>query len=111
MLYEVITSEAGKKRNVRAKFHLKLNTGMNRLGVRRGENLEAFLGALDQTENVYFSGIFSHFAVSDVDPVFTKEQYMEFIQAMRQIETHEYAPKTHISNSAAIATYDSFDFV
>ncbi|MBN2878089.1 MAG: alanine racemase [Clostridia bacterium] len=105
----IALSEAAKKRDVRAKFHLKLNTGMNRLGVRRGDNLEEFLNALDQTENVYFSGIFSHFAVSDVDPVFTKEQYREFIQAMRQIEGHEYMPKTHISNSAAIATYDSFD--
>lgn len=98
---------------IKSKFHLKIDTGMNRLGIKHGEELETFLDVLRNTENVYMSGVFSHFAVSDVDPEFTKEQYIQFAQAMRQIRAREYMPKTHISNSAAIASYENFnlDFV
>lgn len=116
-IHTVAQLEALKKANQgapnKAKFHLKINTGMNRLGIKNGDDLETFLDVLDEADNVYMSGVFSHFAVSDADPVFTKEQYKEFTQAMRQIRAREYMPKTHISNSAAIASYENFnlDFV
>lgn len=106
-------SEANQGNEMKAKFHLKIDTGMNRLGIKFGEDLERFLDELDNIDNVYMTGAFSHFAVSDVDPMFTTEQYKQFTQAMRQIRSREYTPKTHISNSAAIAAYENFnlDFV
>ena len=100
--------KANSENDAKARFHLKINTGMNRLGITYGEQLGDFLDALDNTKNVYFSGVYSHFAVSDVDPEFTMEQYKNFTQAMRQIRERDYSPKTHIANSAAIASNENF---
>ncbi len=101
--------KANKGNDAKVKFHLKINTGMNRLGIACGEDLEKFLDVLDNTDNVYLSGVYSHFAVSDVDPEFTMEQYKNFTQAMRQIRARDYSPNTHIANSAAIASNENFN--
>ncbi|MEX1377621.1 MAG: alanine racemase [Eubacteriales bacterium] len=105
--------DAAAGKDKKAKFHLKIDTGMHRLGVKCGSELEKFLDALDDMENVYLSGVYSHFAVSDVDPVYTKEQHMLFTEALRDIHKREYMPNAHISNSAAIASFEAYnlDFV
>lgn len=97
---------ANKDGDKKHSFHLKVETGMHRLGVNVGEDLEEFLDVLDECEHVRLSGVYSHFAVSDSDPLYTKSQYKRFTNAMRQIRAREYRPKTHISNSAAISAYD-----
>ena len=89
------------------KFHLKIETGMNRLGIRAGQDLEEFLNVLEHMDNVRLSGVYSHYATSDdIDSNYTKQQFQVFTEAMRQIRRREYMPKTHISNSAAISSYE-----
>ena len=100
--------KAGSGTESKVRFHLKINTGMNSLGITIGNDLENFLDVLDKADNVYLSGVYSHFAVSDIDPEFTMEQYKNFTQAMRQITARDYSPSTHIANSAAIASSENF---
>ena len=90
-----------------AKFHLKVETGMNRLGVRPGEELEEVLDTIEACRNIRFSGVYSHFAnVDEIDKTYAKQQYRIFTQAIRQIRKRGFSPKMHVANSAAAASCD-----
>jgi alanine racemase len=80
--------------------HLKINTGMNRYGVRW--NTAASLAALvGSTKSLRLEGVLSHFAQSDeADKTFALQQLARFKQAMRDIsELGLAANVTHLCNS------------
>ena len=80
--------------------HIKIETGMNRLGVRPGEELQQLLDCVKRSPLVHVAGAFSHFAVSEIpDKSFTRAQYTRFEQGIRQIRDNGFDPITHISNS------------
>jgi alanine racemase len=87
----------------RARVHLKIDTGMERLGVHHdtsGTLLERTL-SLKWTD---VTGIFSHFARADeADFSFTELQLERFLECARFFERHSLpTPLRHIANSAAI---------
>jgi alanine racemase len=96
----------GKKR---VPFHLKIDTGMNRLGIASGE-VECFARQLRKCKNIQLTGIFSHFASSGV---FTEsfvgqqtgEQEELFYSALERLRALGIDPGiVHLANSAAIVT-------
>ena len=96
-------SEAARRRGVRAKVHLAVDTGMGRIGVRPEDagEMAAVIAALP---NIELEGMFSHFALADaVDKSFAKEQFARFRRAMEDVKARGVAvPLCHIANSAAI---------
>ncbi len=94
--------------------HLKLDTGMGRLGfdcrnndLKGIENAKNVLGLT----NLSVSGVFTHFAVADSilenDKQFTKEQYNRFIKAVNLLESNNHKFKIkHCGNSAGSLTLD-----
>jgi alanine racemase len=95
---------AAKARRRKVPFHLKVETGMNRLGVSPGE-LPAFARTLAQCPHLYLQGIFTHFASSEI---FSNEQterqsavFRETLECMRGLGLS--APLVHMANSAAVA--------
>lgn len=91
------------------KVHLKINTGMNRLGFRPDdpmlvETLKLF--SLD------IEGIFSHFAKSDEkDKSFTRLQAQRFEKALDVCaKTGRSIPIRHIANSAAIIDHPEYQY-
>lgn len=89
------------------KFHLKIETGMNRIGILPGEDLEEFIRALNECKYVKMSAVCSHFANADeTDKEFASEQYQKFVQGVRQVREADYFPNLHMANSAAAASYD-----
>ena len=97
----------------KALAHLKIETGMNRLGVRPGQPLEEVLHALRRCPHVELEGMYSHLAVSDCDDAYTRAQYAVFEQAARQVKAAGFSPMLHLSNSAAALSpqYDKLDAV
>jgi alanine racemase len=89
----------GKK----ARVHLKVDTGMGRLGVLPQEVLP-FLAGLKKLRHLEVMGLISHLAVADLeDKTYTYKQLREFtslVAAARQAGWK--LPLTHISNSAAL---------
>jgi alanine racemase len=85
--------------------HLKLDTGMSRLGVTP-EHLLAFLPCLRNTPHLALEGAFTHLASSEVvDSSDVEVQASRFARAIDKIHHSGYSPKyTHIANSAAIAS-------
>jgi alanine racemase len=87
-----------------ARVHLKIDTGMERIGVHyysAGALLEASL----RCRNVTIEGIFSHFATADsADMSFARLQLERFQEVLRFYERHSLPPPPlrHMANSAAI---------
>lgn len=86
-----------------AKVHLKIDTGMERIGIHY-YNAEKLLNASLQCKHVDIEGIYSHFASADsADLSFAKLQLERFNETLSFYEKHSLPePIRHISNSGAI---------
>src|SRR5437762_6331847 len=90
-------------------FHLKIDTGMNRLGIATGE-VDCFARQLGKCKHLQLTGIFSHFASSEVftDTAVgqqTREQEGRFYAALEHLRSLGIDPGiVHLANSAAIVT-------
>jgi alanine racemase len=95
---------AAAARGVRARVHLKIDTGMERIGVHHYHS-EALLEAGLQCSNVDIEGVFSHFANSDaVDLDSARVQLDRFEEVLEFYPERGLAmPTRHIANSGAIA--------
>ena len=71
----------------RAKVHIKIETGLNRIGVHGGEELDALCRLLKTLPNLEVVGIYTHFAESEnPDRSFTLLQMERFRAALAQAE-------------------------
>lgn len=107
-------SAAAARQKKHAKAHLKIDTGMHRIGVCSLSELEAVLDAFDSNTNVLLDGVFTHFAKSEEDPQFTAEQASHFKDTIALIHQRGFFPIVHAANSGAIlnaAEQYSFDMV
>ena len=86
-----------------AKVHLKIETGMGRIGIRPEEaaDLASYIKGLPGLE---LEGAFSHFATADSkDKTYTKQQLASFQKALDAIKARSIdIPIRHIAESAAI---------
>lgn len=96
-------SAAAQRLGKEALVHLKIDTGMSRIGVRPEEAV-AFMQRVGHLPGLKFAGVFSHFAASDEpDNPYTLEQFARFQKALGALEQAGYTfPLRHIANSAAI---------
>ena len=92
-----------KKINHNACIHIKIDTGMNRIGLRTKEELLILLEKLKGQASIFLEGVFTHFATADeADMEFTYRQLQSFQQAVETIKKENFHPICHASNSAAI---------
>ena len=96
------TMEAAAVRHgVFAKAHLKIDTGMSRIGVRGDGELNAMLEAWRECPHVIMEGMFTHFCVSETDPEFTALQNDRFLNAVVRVRGAGFAPITHAAATGA----------
>ncbi len=96
--------------NSKIKVHLKLDTGMSRIGFDcRSDSLDGIDDAIKAAnfDGFEIEGIFTHFAVSDrnadQEDGFTSEQYNRFCKAIDVLKSHNIDPEyKHCCNSAAL---------
>jgi len=95
--------ETAKQMKVKAKVHLKIDTGMERIGVHY-YNAEKFLESAYAFKNIVVEGIYSHFANSEADDLaYTKLQFERFNEVLEFYNRRSIKPPLrHISNSGAI---------
>lgn len=97
---DAVGRAAGRKLCV----HLKIDTGMGRVGVwheEAGPLLERLRGA----RNVRLDGVFTHFSSADDDPVFTDEQRRRFLAVLRGARNLDFGRLLiHADNSAGLET-------
>lgn len=95
--------------------HLKLNTGLNRLGFA-ARDLEKVFDYLSATEAIKVKSVFSHLAASEdwKEREFTLQQINSFRKmAYTILETLSYKPLLHLCNTSGIINYPeaAFDMV
>ncbi|MCR5278502.1 MAG: alanine racemase [Lachnospiraceae bacterium] len=98
-------NEVAGKLNKKAKVHVKLDTGMGRIGVTPDDRGLAFVKECLEMPNLEIEGIFSHFAKADeADKTFAGEQLHAFTAFIARVkdELNFDIPIKHIANSAAI---------
>src|SRR6266576_3339167 len=106
LLNRAAARRSGKKH---VPFHLKIDTGMNRLGIATGD-VECFARQLGKSKHLQLTGIFSHFASSEVFTNTavgqqTREQEERFYAALERLRALGIDPgMVHLANSAAIVT-------
>ena len=96
-----------ENQNISSKIHLKLDTGMHRLGFEKYQ-LSDLIDTIQSNPNLWISTIFSHLAAADEDKFdeFTLHQVSEFTDMAKQIsEAIGYTPSRHLANSAGIARF------
>ena len=64
--------------NDKLKIHLKINSGLNRLGFSKINDFKKALKIIDENDEILLEGIFTHFATKDNDEKFIDEQYKDF---------------------------------
>ena len=91
-----------------AKVHVKVDSGMGRVGVRP-EELPGFLAEVEAM-GLFVEGILTHFAVADEDLAFTRLQLERFLEAVRGLKKRYLL---HAANSAAVlaGVASDLDFV
>lgn len=105
--------EALKSRNIKGfPIHIKLDTGMHRLGFMPSElpELQSFLSSHDE---VRVQSIYSHLAAAEdpLEDAFTLSQVELFSKGARSItDCLGYKPMYHILNSAGIERFPQFQF-
>ena len=105
-------SEASSRMGTRIKVHLKIDTGMHRLGFNSDE-LDPLLRRLEAPSNVEVASVFTHLAAAG-DPhqeAFTRGQVERFNQAYERIVAATgNKPMRHVLNSAGVLYYPEYEF-
>lgn len=98
-------SDCAKRLGKSARVHVKVDTGMTRVGIRPDRSGLAFVEQLMRTEGIMVEGIFTHFARADeIDKASAREQLSRFMEFVTRIEDELgcHIPVRHCSNSAGI---------
>lgn len=94
------------------KIHLKLETGMNRLGFSKPD-IDKLVRLLSTNTNIRIEGIFTHFSSTDIpeEDEFTCTQAAKFEKMSRSIiEVIDHTPMRHALNSPGIVRFPEFHY-
>ena len=97
---------AGRAAGREVTVHLKIDTGMGRLGVWH-EEAPALYRKICDSKNLKLAGVFTHFSSPDDDAAFTAEQRRRFLAALNKCEGIDLAALfVHADNSAGLETIE-----
>ncbi|MDK2787900.1 MAG: alanine racemase [Epulopiscium sp.] len=100
-------SDAAVRQNKTAAIHIKIDTGMGRIGLQPNQDSVNLIKEISKLPNLQIEGIFTHFSSADEkDPSFTELQFSRFTSFISQLEKEGvYIPIKHCSNSAGFIGY------
>jgi alanine racemase len=102
-LAQALAKEA-EKQNKTALVHIKVDTGMNRLGVLP-ENLSALLNQIRNLPNLKIEGISTHFASADDKALSITQAQLKKFQAALDCLKKDDRPLIHCSNTSALLKF------
>ena len=100
-------SHEARKRGVVVKVHVKVDTGMGRLGLY-GDHVMDDLTAISEMPGVELAGLLSHFSEADLSDRSYAISQLERFNAIRETISREMGRKlfSHVANSAAVLTFE-----
>ncbi len=93
---------AAKEFGKTMKLHLKVDTGMNRVGVKTLEEAGKLLDIIAQEDALELEGLMTHFASADeADKSYTQQQNERFKEFIALVKSRGFSPIIHAANSGA----------
>lgn len=104
-------AEAADAHGIRAPYHLAVNTGMNRIGVRHDDVVE-FMSQVSFHRALDLVGTYTHFATADASETLDFNiQVKRFIEGLQAMRVAGFDPGIiHAANSAAAIRYPDVQF-
>jgi alanine racemase len=104
-------SDAAVRKGTQTPVHIKVDTGMGRIGVPAESAIE-FARAVGGLPGLRIEGVFTHFPSSDeADPSFTLSQISAFKKVLGGLKRHGIrVPTAHASNSGGVLAFPQADF-
>ena len=102
-------SKVAREMDRDAVVHLKLETGMNRIGFNPDEESLSSIEKIRKMDNIIIEGLFTHFPAADDDHEYTRNSMDIFRKFCRKL--HDMGieiPLKHVNNSAAIMNFPEF---
>jgi len=98
--------------NKKVTVHIKIDTGMHRLGLLPNEDTINEIIEINKLNGLIIEGIFTHFATADeIDKEYTRDQVNKFNYVTTELEKKGLKiPLKHVSNSAAIIDLPEFNY-
>lgn len=99
-----------EKEKKKIKVHLKVDTGMGRLGVWHEEALD-LVKKISRLKHLNLEGIFTHFSCADEDRIFTHSQIYRFEKLFKEVEKAGIKiPYRHAANSIGLMEFKNSHF-
>ncbi|MDD4188485.1 MAG: alanine racemase [Eubacteriales bacterium] len=97
-------SDAAVKAGAQVKIHIKVDTGMTRVGFMSGYSAVKNIERISRLPGIIIEGLFTHFATADEkDKTYTHEQFSKFMSIWSELNRIGILiPVKHCANSAAI---------
>lgn len=100
-----VLSKLGQEKNKKIKIHIKIDTGMGRIGFWHEEAI-GFIKNITSLKNIIIDGIFTHFPSAEDDELFTRRQIDDFNSLVRGLLSIGIdIPLKHASNSMALIDF------
>lgn len=105
-------SRMAAREGMTAHMHIKLDTGMGRLGFDISRDSVEAIARISKMKNVTMEGIFTHFAKADeTDKTFTMKQMKDFVWMINELKERDVTFQyEHCANSAAIIDVEEANF-
>ena len=105
-----ILNQVGRHFKKKVKVHVKIDTGMGRLGVWHNQASD-FIISLCALEHLTLEGIYTHFPSADSDEDFTRSQMAVFCSLLDSLRIHGVdIPLKHCANSMAVLGFRNAHF-
>ncbi len=91
------------------KIHIKLDTGMNRLGIKEKDELDK-LFSINAHQNVFIEGIYTHLATAGINDFWLEKQIENFKKLTANIDLSSI-PIVHLGRSITLVHHKKPDFV
>lgn len=98
-----------KKTNKKIKVHIKIDTGMNRLGVNNKDEFNEIITLINNSKNILLEGLFTHFATPGINDKFFDIQVSNFKSITSDIDLSKI-PMIHLSSSFIVLSHPKIDF-
>lgn len=105
-------NKEGQKRNKKARVHIKIDTGMGRIGLEDYDDIVELWKLLKGMDYISVEGVFTHFATADqYNGKYTYVQLNKFTSILKELSKLGIDFKCiHAANSAAILNYPPAQF-
>ena len=91
------------------KIHIKINTGMNRLGVSTKEEFNELYKYIKENDNIYLEGLYTHFATPGINDKYYDMQLNRFKEITKDIKLSDI-PIIHLSSSFMLLNHPRIPF-